>query len=116
MSERRLSKRTKMVLPVKVSIAGATQLAHTFDLTYVGAKLGGLRGELKQGQVVSLQRGAKKAEFRIMWLQQISATEMHAGVQSLEKQSNFWGVDLSEADRESKTDAVMSLLSKKAKA
>ena len=116
MSERRSVKRTKMVLPVKIAIGGATQLAHTFDLTYVGAKLGGLHGELKQGQVISLQRGAKRADFRVMWVQQVNPSEVHAGVQAVEKQNNFWGVDLSEADRETKAEVVMSMLSNKAKA
>src|ERR1700733_11563404 len=56
MAEHRKNKRTKMVLPVKVSISGATHLAHTFDLTYVGARIGGLHADLKPDQVVSLQR------------------------------------------------------------
>ncbi|MBZ5571117.1 MAG: PilZ domain-containing protein [Acidobacteriia bacterium] len=115
MSEQRKAKRTKMVLPVKVSIAGVTHLAHTFDLTYVGARLGGLRAELKPGQIISLQRGSKKANFKVVWVQQLSPSEVQAGVQAVEKQNNFWGVDLSETDRESRSnvDALMSLMATK---
>lgn len=115
MAEQRKTKRTKMVLPVKVSIGGVTHLAHTFDLTYVGARLGGLRAELKTGQIISLQRGSKKANFKVVWVQQLSPSEVQAGVQAVEKQNNFWGVDLSETDRESKSnvDALMSLMSTK---
>jgi len=118
-SERRKSKRTKMVLPVKVSIAGATHLAHTYDLTYVGARIGGLHVELKSGEVVSLQRGAKKANFRVMWVTQVAPNELQAGVQAIEQQNNFWGIDLSEQEREGKAsnvDALMSLMSPKEKA
>jgi len=116
-SERRKSKRTKMVLPVKVSIGGATHLAHTFDLTYVGARLGGLHTELKAGQIISLQRGAKKANFKVMWVQQMSSTEIQAGVQAVEQQNNFWGIDLSEQDHEGRgnVQALMSLMAPKEK-
>ena len=116
-SERRKSRRTKMVLPVKVSIGGATHLAHTFDLTYVGARLGGLRTELKTGQVISLQRGAKKANFKVMWVQQLTPTEIQAGIQVVEPQNNFWGIDLSDQEREGKSnlDVLMSLMAPKDK-
>src|ERR1700685_4099731 len=72
MAEQRKNKRTKMVLPVKVSISGATHLAHTFDLTYVGARIGGLHTELKTDQIISLQRGSKKANYCVIWVQQLS--------------------------------------------
>ena len=115
MAEQRRSKRTKMVLPVKVSIGGITHLAHTFDLTYVGARLGGLRAELKHGQVISLPRGPKKATFKVVWVQQMGPNEVQAGVQAVEVQNNFWGVDLSETERESKSsvEALMSLVAAK---
>ena len=114
MAEQRKNKRTKMVLPVKVSISGATHLAHTFDLTYVGARIGGLHTELKTGQIVSLQRGSKKANFRVVWVQQLSPNEIQAGVQAVDMQNNFWGVDLSEQEKEGRNiDAVMAFMSPK---
>jgi hypothetical protein len=114
--ERRKSKRTKMVLPVKLSVSGASHLAHTCDLTYNGARLGGLHTALKTGEVVSLQRGSKKANFKVVWVQQLGANEIQVGLQALEKQTNiFWGVDLSEQEREAKSnvDALMALVGKK---
>jgi hypothetical protein len=114
MAEQRKNKRTKMVLPVKVSISGATHLAHTFDLTYVGARIGGLHTELKTGQIISLQRGSKKANFRVVWVQQISPNEVQAGVQAVDMQSNFWGVDLSDQERTGgNVEALMSLMAPK---
>ena len=70
-----------------MSISGATHLAHTFDLTYVGARIGGLHAELKTGEVVSLQRGSKKANFKVVWVQQMSPNEVQAGVQAVDMQS-----------------------------
>jgi len=114
--ERRKAKRTKMVLPVKVTVAGASHLAHTCDLTYSGARLGGLHTQLKKGEIISLQRGSKKANFKVVWLHELAPNEIQVGLQAVERQSNvFWGVDLSEQDREGKgnVDALMSLVGKK---
>lgn len=114
--ERRRAKRTKMVLPVKLSLDGASHLAHTCDLTYNGARVGGLHTELKKGEVVSLQRGSKKANFRVIWVQQLGPNEVQVGLQALERQSNiFWGIDLSEQEHGNKSnvDALMALVGKK---
>lgn len=105
MAEHRKTKRTKMVLPVKVVIAGTTHLAHTFDVTSVGARLGGLHAELKKGQLIVLQRGAQKVQFQVMWVQEISPKEIQAGIQAVEQPNNFWGIDLSEQEHEGKNVA-----------
>lgn len=102
MAEQRKTKRTKMVLPVKVVIGGTTHLAHTFDVTSVGARLGGLHAELKKGQTITLQRGAKKVQFQVMWVQELSSKEIQAGIQATEQAGNFWGIDLSEQERDGK--------------
>jgi hypothetical protein len=47
MLERRKSSRRKMVLPVKVSIDKVTHLAHTIDITHIGAPLGAIRTQLE---------------------------------------------------------------------
>ena len=100
-----------MVLPVKVSIDEVTRLAHTIDITHTGARLGALRLPLKPGTIISLQRGSKKAKFRIAWTRQVAPNEIQAGVESLEGLANFWGVDLSE-EPEAKNDvqALMTIL------
>src|SRR5713226_887210 len=113
MLEKRKLQRRKMVLPVKVSIDRATCLVHTVDITHTGVKLGALRTELQPGMIVSLQRGAQKAKFRIAWIRQIAPKELQAGVESLEPTDNFWGVDLSDREHEAAKDmqALMTLLS-----
>jgi hypothetical protein len=117
MLEHRNSPRRKMVLPVKVSIDEVTHLAHTVDITDTGARLGGLRTQLQPGMIVSLCRGSHKAKFRIAWIRQLAPNELQAGVESLEPQNNFWGVDLSDREREAQKDmqALMTVLSSSSK-
>lgn len=114
--ERRRSKRTKVVLPVKVSASGASQLAHTCDLTYTGARIGGLHSELKKGEIVSLQRGSKKANFKVVWVQQLGPKEIQVGLHAMQRQNNlFWGVDLPDQNQETKAtlESVTAAMSKK---
>src|SRR3984893_10366587 len=114
MLNKRKSPRRKMVLPVKVSIDKVTHLAHTIDITHTGARLGALRTQLQPGMIISLQRaGSKKAKFRIAWTRQVAPNELQAGVESLELQNNFWGVDLSDREHDAKKDvqALMTILS-----
>lgn len=117
MLERRKAARRRMVLPVKVSIDRAMHLAHTVDITAVGARLGGLRAELKVGMSIELHRGPRKAKFLIKWVREIAANEVQIGVECQEPQDKFWGVDLAAQDREAQkeVDALMSLLGKSAK-
>jgi hypothetical protein len=105
-----------MVLPVKITVGGASHLAHTCDLTYTGARLGGLQTQLKKGEFVCLHRGSKKANFKVVWLNQLAANEIQVGLEAVEKQSNiFWGVNLSEQERGVKDNvaALMAVVSKK---
>jgi hypothetical protein len=112
MLNKRTSPRRKMVLPVKVTLDKVSHMAHTVDITHTGARIGGLRTQLQPGMIITLQRGSKKAQFRIAWLRQLAPNELQAGVESLELQKNFWGVDLSDQEHEAKEDvkAFMTLL------
>jgi len=112
MQERRISARRKMVLPVKVSIGDGAGLAYTMDITSAGARLGGVRAGLETGQTVSLIRNGRKANFKVVWVQQVSPKEIHVGIEAMQEVNNFWGVDLSEHQNGGKKDldALMSLL------
>ncbi len=118
MLDKRKSTRRKMVLPVKVMIDQVTHLAHTVDITESGARLGALRMQLKPGTIISLQRGSQRAKFEIAWVRQLAPTELQAGIESLQPQDNFWGVDLSPRPPEVKKEtqqALMTLLSGRSK-
>jgi len=84
-----------MVLPVKIFLSGAAQvLAYTLDISAKGARLSGLREALQIGSTVKLLRGASRAEFRVVWVQQLDAKQIQVGVEALQLTDNFWGVDL----------------------
>jgi hypothetical protein len=55
----------------------------------------------------------KKRKFRITWVQQLAPSEVRTGVEALEPQDNFWGVDFSDQGHSDKKDvqAFLSFLS-----
>jgi hypothetical protein len=117
MLDKRQSRRKKMVLPVKISVGGSSGLAHTVDITDTGAALGGVRMQLQTGGIVGLQRGSNKSKFRIAWVRELAPNELRVGIECLEKQSNFWGVDLSDREKaEQDQKAFMTFLSGGSKA
>ena len=67
---------------------------------------------------IQLQRGSKKKEFRVEWIKQLSPNELEAGIECLQPQGNFWGVEFSDegsaAAKESQ-QALMALLSVRSK-
>jgi PilZ domain-containing protein len=101
-----------MVLPIKVTLPEhANVLAHTVDISVTGARIGGLRQQLQPGKIISLHRGSQRAKFRVVWVRQLDADEIHVGVESMNAHSNFWGVDLSqETDAKQSTETLMELL------
>jgi hypothetical protein len=110
MLENRRAPRRKMVLPVKLLIDKQTHLAHTIDITPGGARLGALRQQLKVGTIVMLQRGPKKAKFRIAWVRQLAPTEVQAGVEAVDPHDEFWGVGLSDRVHQDKNDMQAFLM------
>lgn len=112
MQERRINPRRKMVLPVKISGGEGTGLAYTMDIANGGARLGGVRATLETGQTVSLTRNGRKANFKVVWVRQLSTTELQVGIEAQQGVENFWGVDLSDRQQGGKKDmdALMSLL------
>ena len=89
MLHKRKSLRRKMVLPVKVSVDKVTHLAHTVDITSTGARLVAYQTPLQSGMIIGLQRGPKKAEFRVEWIKQLAPNELQAGIELLKPQNNF---------------------------
>jgi hypothetical protein len=98
--------RTRMVLPVRVSVETAKDpssealLAHTVDISPVGAQLGGLRISLQPGETIILQHRHSKGSFRVIWTREIGPAEIRTGVERLAAdesagtESNFWGLEL----------------------
>ena len=97
MSERR-GNRTKAVLPVKVKgtdKAGKAfeDLAHTLDVTAVGARLGGIRHELNLHDEVTVFYRQRKTQFRVVWVRKMQGTtEFQIGLQALSQDKEGWGL------------------------
>lgn len=97
MIERR-GNRTKAVLPVKVKgtdKAGKAfeDLAHTLDVTAVGARLGGIRHELKLQDEVTVFYRQRKTQFRVVWIKRMQGTtEFQIGLQALSQDKEGWGL------------------------
>jgi hypothetical protein len=62
----------------------------------------------------SVAKTKNQAKFRIAWIRQLAPNELRAGIECLEPQNKFWGLDLSnrEDDVAKHTNAVMTLLAR----
>ena len=95
----KLEKRVQIVLPVRVHKRGQPpniwDTACTYDISAGGARLTGMRGQYELNEVVTLERGKYRADFRIAWIG-CEGTPLHRqmGVQLLERDKQIWDVDL----------------------
>lgn len=70
---------TRCVLPVRISVTTASRApAQTVDITCEGARIGGLRQQLRPGIVIDLRRQMKTAKFRVVWVLQLGPNEIQA--------------------------------------
>jgi hypothetical protein len=89
-----------MVLPLRVWLDeqdgdnAAPQLAHTVDISPGGGRLGGLRSLVQSGEIILIQRGQQRAQFRVVWAKQMGPGEIQAGVELLDLDEKVWGIDL----------------------
>jgi hypothetical protein len=94
---RRRNNRTKAVLPVRVSGndgcgAPYCDLAHTLDVTDSGIRLGFVRRPLQVGSRLTIQYRQHKAEFRVIWISQLTRLkEHHVGLEALAPR-DVWGL------------------------
>lgn len=99
-SERRHQGRTQAVLPVRVrgvDAAGATfeELAHTLDLTPVGARLGAIRHSVKPLDTLVVFYRQRRMEFRVIWTRLLDGKhEYQVGLQALSQVKEGWTANL----------------------
>jgi hypothetical protein len=97
LDNRRRNNRTKAVLPVRLSGSdgsGASycDLAHTLDVTESGIRLGFVHRELQVGSRLTIQYRQHKAEFRVIWISQLSRLkERHVGLEAVVPR-DVWGL------------------------
>jgi hypothetical protein len=85
-SAKRRQIRSKMVLLVRLFVADASgkfteQLGHTVDIARDGARVGGAGKPPQVGEMVSVQCGAVKRAFRVVWVVQ-TGREYQLGLQA----------------------------------
>jgi hypothetical protein len=89
--------RRKLVLPVTVVRGDGEQkqLAHTLDVTEISARLGGLNMMLESGEIIEIQRGARKAKFQVYWMG-APGTELEgqAGIRGIDPGKSIWSAHL----------------------
>jgi hypothetical protein len=97
MTQRR-GNRTKAVLPVKIKGKDKNgkafeELAHTLDVTTVGARLGSIRHELQIQDEITVFYRQRKMQFRVMWIKKMQGTsEFQIGLQLLSQDKEAWGL------------------------
>jgi hypothetical protein len=111
----RRQQRTKAVLPVKVrgkDVSGKRfeDLAHTLDVTVVGARLGGLRHELKEGGQLTILYRQRKIEFRVVWIKKIEGSgEYQIGLQAMAQEQEAWGLSTTDYKADAATVPATAL-------
>jgi len=75
--------------------------ACTFDISEHGARVAGLQESFENGEVVILERGSKRAKYKVVWMGK-PGTPLggHAGMQLLESQESVWDVEIAELKEE----------------
>lgn len=102
---KRRHKRIKMVLPLKVSSKNASnqavnELAHTLDITPMGARLGAIRHLLKPGETLTIQYRQRRFQCRVVWVRQLEGTlEYQVGVEATGS-GETWGIELADKTAE----------------
>jgi hypothetical protein len=98
--EKRTSRRTKMVLGLKISQfteKALPLLAHTLDISSSGAKIGALRECIQPGSVLVIQRKHNRAHCRVTWSRRMAPREIQIGIEFLSHGARFWELDLDES-------------------
>jgi PilZ domain len=110
---KRRHKRIKMVLPLKVwskdgSKQGLNELAHTLDITPMGARLGAIRHLLKAGEIVTIQYRQRRFQCRVVWVKQLEGTsEYQVGVEAIGG-GETWGIEITDHEHSEKAELVLS--------
>jgi len=98
--DRRRSARVTTLLPVRIWGVDACalpfmQLATVGNISSAGAVLQGLRRQVLPGEVLDVQFGQERAQFRVVWVGQHGSPRAgEAGIESLPYQPCIWNLNL----------------------
>lgn len=117
--EKRARNRSKMVIGVRLSGKDKSDLSgtlvHTLDISPTGARIAGLREAFAPGDIITLQRQHKRAKCKVAWCREVAPREFQIGVQFLEADAAFWGLDLSQDAKAPDEKKLWTLLAPKEK-
>jgi len=93
--DRRKERRLNLELPVR--IWGVDRMARPFaelvrvgNVSNSGAVLIGVRSKVQTGEVLDVQHGASRAQFRIVWM----SSSGEAGIQALAMEPPIFGIGI----------------------
>jgi hypothetical protein len=96
----RFDKRVHVALPIRVTYWDEDarphlEMACTYDISPRGARVVGLRGATREGDIVALERGRSKAFCRVVWIGP-DHTDLRGqvGLQCIESEKNIWEIEL----------------------
>lgn len=114
-ANKRRQNRTKAVFPVKVKgkdAAGASfeDMAHTLDVTPLGARLGSVRREMQVLDLVTVWYRKRKMEFRVVWIKKLKgSSEYQIGLQALAQERDVWGLNPADFPAHQETASAASV-------
>lgn len=97
---KRRQPRVKTIIPVRVSGIDQSgkafaELVHTLEISYAGARLGGVSAALVAGSQVSVQCRLHKSKFTVAWIGEPGSTyKKQIGLRNLEPQRDLFGASL----------------------
>ncbi|HTS70438.1 MAG TPA: PilZ domain-containing protein [Terriglobia bacterium] len=98
--DRRRNPRVTALLPVRVWGVDAhsqpfMQLVRVKNISHGGAVVQGMRRRVRPGEILEVQSGAEKAQFRVVWVGSLgSRREGEIGIQSLPSEPDIWELEL----------------------
>jgi hypothetical protein len=100
----RRQKRVKTVLPVRLGGVDSrgkrfAAVAHTMDISYSGARIGGVVADVLEGEIVDLQYRHRRAKFTVSWARR-NSTDLTLGLRAIDPTKDLWGASLESEDCE----------------
>ncbi len=94
MFQKRKESRINAVVPVRIartkdSNSEQVIIAHTYDISPEGARLGGIQEDLSVGEIVTLDRRGRRVRFSVCW----KAKNGIFGLQCLAADRNIWDLE-----------------------
>jgi hypothetical protein len=90
----RREKRLHIAVPVKVFADAAStdfQTCCTYEISTIGVRLVAPAGIKEPGQVIALQRGSRRARYKVIWIGKPDTAEAgQVGIETLEPNNPIW--------------------------